>query len=85
MLDDRVLGGGDPGVEGADQFVCAHCGGPANQRCTGRAEGQQPAGHLVLHQTILTLVSLEERQHVILIYSKPNAHSYQMFLVPNSQ
>jgi hypothetical protein len=39
VLDDRVLGGGDPGGEGAEQFVCAHCGGPANQRCTGTARG----------------------------------------------
>lgn len=35
VLDDRVLGGGDPATDGAEQFVCAHCGGPANQRCTG--------------------------------------------------
>ena len=38
VLDDRVLLGGGGGVldaDGAEQFICAHCGGPANQRCTG--------------------------------------------------
>ena len=68
MMEERVLGGGDSGAEGAEQFVCAHCGGPANQRCTGTEEensfvanSRHHSSAILIHSSFLQLTQISAK------------------------